>query len=71
LFVTRVACWIILGLAVLTPAQTQTIPSAEYRERRAAFRKSLDGVLVLMGATAPSDLHDTFYQEPNFAYLTG
>src|ERR1019366_8371284 len=30
-----------------------------------------DGVLVLMGAADPSDLHDTFYQEPNFAYLTG
>ena len=24
-----------------------------------------------MGAADPSDLHDTFYQEPNFEYLTG
>jgi Xaa-Pro aminopeptidase len=71
LFVTRAACWIILGLAALTPAQPQTIPSAEYRERRTELRKSLDGVLVLMGAADPSDLHDTFYQEPNFEYLTG
>ncbi|MEO8053249.1 MAG: aminopeptidase P N-terminal domain-containing protein [Acidobacteriota bacterium] len=71
LFVARAACWIVLSLAALTPARAQTIPSAEYRERRAELRKSLDGVLVLMGAADPSDLHDTFYQEPNFAYLTG
>jgi Xaa-Pro aminopeptidase len=71
LIVTRAACWIILALAALTPAQAQTVPSAEYRERRTEMRKSLDGVMVLMGAADPSDLHDTFYQEPNFDYLTG
>ena len=58
-------------MAALTPVRAQTIPSAEYRERRAALRKSLDGVMVLMGAADPADLHDTFYQEANFAYLTG
>jgi Xaa-Pro aminopeptidase len=56
---------------MVAPVFGQTIPVAEYRERRAALRKSLDGVMVLMGAEDPSDLHDTFYQEPNFAYLTG
>lgn len=68
---TRAACCIILGLAALTPSQAQTIPAPEYRERRAALRKSLDGMLVLMGAADSSDLHDTFYQEPDFEYLTG
>ena len=68
---TRAACCIILGLAALSPTQAQSIPSAEYRERRAELRKSLDGVLVLMGARDPSDLHDTFYQDPDFEYFTG
>jgi len=59
-----------LGLA-LAPAPAQTIPAAEYRERRAELRKSLDGALVLMGAADPSDLHDAFYQKPDFEYMTG
>ena len=71
LFVMRAAWWMVLGLVTLSPAWGQAIPAAEYRERRAELRKSLDGVLVLMGAADPVDLHDTFYQEPNFAYLTG
>jgi Xaa-Pro aminopeptidase len=71
LFVTRALWWAILCLATVAPVFGQTIPATEYRERRAALRKSLDGVMVLMGAEDPSDLHDTFYQEPNFAYLTG
>jgi Xaa-Pro aminopeptidase len=61
----------VLGLVTLTPVGAQSIPIAEYRERRAELRKSLDGVMVLMGAADPVDMHDTFYQEPNFAYLTG
>ena len=68
---TRAACWIILGLAALTPAEPQTIPAAEYRERRAELRRSLDGALVLTGAADPSDLHETFFQKPDFEYLTG
>jgi len=71
LFVMRAAWWMVLGLVTLTPVGAQSIPVAEYRERRAELRKSLDGVMVLMGAADPVDLHDTFYQEPNFAYLTG
>jgi len=71
LFVKRAVLWIFLGLVTLAPAGGQAIPAAEYRERRAELRKSLDGVMVLMGAADPVDLHDTFYQEPNFAYLTG
>lgn len=67
----RKAWFLVLVLAAFAPAWGQTIPSGEYRERRADLRRSLDGVLVLMGATDPADLHDTFFQEPNFAYLTG
>jgi len=67
----RAVWWSILALVTLAPVFGQTIPASEYRERRAELRKSLDGVMVLMGAEDPSDLHDTFYQEPNFAYLTG
>jgi Xaa-Pro aminopeptidase len=71
LFVKRAVLLIVLGLVALAPAGGQAIPASEYRERRAELRKSLNGVLVLMGAADPADLHDTFYQEPNFAYLTG
>jgi hypothetical protein len=39
-------------------------------KRRTELRKSLDGVMVLMGAADPVDLHDTFIRV-NFAYLTG
>src|SRR3981081_3578206 len=67
----RAAWWTVLGLVTLTPLGAQSIPAAEYRERRAELRKSVDGVMVLMGAADPVDLHDAFYQEPNFAYLTG
>jgi Xaa-Pro aminopeptidase len=47
------------------------IAKAEYRSRRAQLRKSLDGVMVLFGADEPQDLHNAFFQEPNFLYLTG
>jgi Xaa-Pro aminopeptidase len=47
------------------------IPKAEYKSRRAQLRKSLDGVMVLFGADEPQDLHNAFFQEANFLYLTG
>ena len=47
------------------------IPPWEYQERRAELRKSLDGVMVLFGAEESTDLHNSFFQEPNFLYLSG
>ncbi len=62
----------ILGLVLtLLPVCAEGVSQAEYRARRAELRKSLDGVLVLFGADEPTDLHDRFFQEPTFYYLTG
>src|SRR5215469_2428900 len=47
------------------------ISKAEYKTRRAQLRKSLDGVMVLFGADEPEDLHNAFFQESNFLYLSG
>jgi len=47
------------------------ISQAEYKTRRLELRKSLDGVMVLFGASEPDDLHNAFFQESNFLYLSG
>src|SRR5579872_6963363 len=47
------------------------IAPEEYQQRRAALRKSLDGVMVLFGAEESDDLHTSFFQESNFLYLSG
>jgi Xaa-Pro aminopeptidase len=47
------------------------ISQAEYKTRRVELRKSLDGVMVLFGASEPEDLHNAFFQESNFLYLSG
>jgi len=47
------------------------ISQDEYKSRRADLRKALDGVMVLFGADEPEDLHNAFFQESNFLYLTG
>ena len=57
------------SLACLLPAQT--IPLSEYRTRRAALRKDLDGTIVLFGKTVGPDEVFGFVQESNFYYLTG
>jgi Xaa-Pro aminopeptidase len=59
-----------LLLAVL-PMLGDGIPRDEYRARRAELRKSLDGVMVLFGATEPDDLRQQYLQETNFLYLSG
>ncbi len=60
----------VLGfLLLLAPAFAEGVPHEEYQARRAALRKTLDGVLVLF-ARADDDLRD-YIQEPNFLYLTG
>src|SRR5215475_14479656 len=48
-----------------------SIPKAEYKSRRAQLRRSIDGVMVLFGADESQDLHNAFFQETNFLYLTG
>ncbi len=46
--------------------------SADFAARRATLRKSIpDGVLVLFGNKESDDLHDAFYQQTDFLYLTG
>ncbi|MCU1324812.1 MAG: aminopeptidase [Bryobacterales bacterium] len=50
----------------------QAADSTEFAARRAKLRKALpDGALVLFGAKESEDLHEGFYQETNFYYLTG
>ena len=47
------------------------IPRDEYRARRAELRKSLDGVMVLIGNKESGDLRLDYLQETNFLYLSG
>jgi len=47
------------------------ISNSEYRGRRAALRKTLDGTLVLFGRSEGPDELFGFVQEPNFFYLSG
>jgi Xaa-Pro aminopeptidase len=58
-------------LACLSPVFAAGIPPDDYKTRRADLRKSLDGVMILFGADESQDLHDAFFQETNFLYLTG
>ena len=53
-------------------ASTASVSPTDYKARRAELRKSLDGVMILFGADEPEeDLHNAFFQESNFLYLTG
>lgn len=46
--------------------------SPEFGVRRAHLRESIpDGVLVLFGNRESDDLHDSFFQQTDFYYLTG
>src|ERR1044072_9471843 len=62
-------------LAALLAAQgSLCAASAPYQHRREELRKALkNGITVMFGRTArdSSDLRSSFYQEPNFYYLTG
>jgi Xaa-Pro aminopeptidase len=66
--IKRVALGVLLTMG---PLLADGIPRDEYRARRAELRKSLDGVMVLFAPNQPEDLHEGFYQESNFLYLTG
>ncbi len=62
-----------LASATALPSQDR-IPLDEYASRRAALRNSLtDGVTILFGRTERErgETRSSFYQEPNFYYLTG
>jgi Xaa-Pro aminopeptidase len=60
-----------LGLLCATAA-VQAAVSPDFAERRANLRRSIpDGVLVLFGARESTDLHEPFFQQTDFFYLTG
>ena len=62
---------LVLLCALFVTSLTAAITPAEHQARRAELRKSLNGVMVLFGADEPDDLHASFFQEPNFLYLSG
>ena len=63
----------VLAVCAWAGVVEHAIPPDEYANRRAALRRSVDGVLVLAGATEQEtgDLRSGFHQESNFYYLTG
>lgn len=64
----------VAAAALAACALAAQIPQQEYKSRRQAARKSLDGaVLVLFGRTAAEmeEHSPAVIQEPNFRYLTG
>jgi Xaa-Pro aminopeptidase len=63
--------WILSLLLCATSLFAQGIPRQEYQKRRADLRHSLEGVMVLLGAVESDDLHNSFFQESNFLYLSG
>jgi Xaa-Pro aminopeptidase len=62
---------LLLAVMLVTGFAAPVIPAGEYRTRRAALRKDLDGTLILFGKTEGSDDLYGFIQEANFYYLTG
>ncbi len=58
-------------LLCLGSIHAEGIPRDEYLARRAELRKSLDGLIVLVGNKEPDDLRLDYLQETNFIYLTG
>jgi len=63
--------WIFGLLLLLGPLFGDGIPREEYRARRAELRRSLDGVMVLFGASESEDMRSRFLQDTNFLYLSG
>ena len=64
-----------LAIALLTSvvgsSGAPAIPASEYKARRAALRKGLDGTIALFGRVEGADEVYEFLQEPHFLYLTG
>ena len=67
----RIAAATLLVSLNLLAATSAGVTQDEFRTRRAALRKSLDGVMVLFGQREGSDEIFRFGQEPHFYYLTG
>jgi Xaa-Pro aminopeptidase len=61
---------LVIGLA-FTAFLSAKVPLDEFHARRAALKKSLDGVLLLKGRVEPYDRTTRFEQDSNFYYLTG
>ncbi|MGI8988457.1 MAG: aminopeptidase P N-terminal domain-containing protein [Bryobacteraceae bacterium] len=64
----------LLAGALLIFTLQGAVPAEQYRARRTELRKALpDAVTVLFGRTEKDsdDLRSSFFQEPNFYYLTG
>jgi Xaa-Pro aminopeptidase len=58
-------------LLALTLQLTAAV-SPDFATRRTALRKSIpDGVLVLFGSKESEDLHEPYFQQTDFFYLTG
>jgi Xaa-Pro aminopeptidase len=66
----RLAATLLASLNLLA-ATSAGVSQDEFRSRRAALRKNLDGAMVLFGQREGSDEIFRFGQEPNFYYLTG
>ena len=62
---------VLVCLLFTAPLFSQSIVPEEYQKRRADLRKSLNGVMVLFGASESEDLHSGFFQSTNFLYLSG
>src|SRR5580692_3029061 len=59
-----------LTLELVLPGRAAVSP--DFAARRASLRKSIpDGILVLFGNKESEDLHDAFFQQTDFYYLTG
>ena len=68
----RAFCFALAILSsVISLIGAPAIPAPEYRARRAALRKGLDGAMVLFGRSEGADEVYEFLQEPHFLYLTG
>ncbi len=61
----------LLAFSLTSALAAPAIPQEEYRSRRAALRKDLDGAVILFGKTEGPDEVYGFVQEENFEYLTG
>jgi Xaa-Pro aminopeptidase len=68
----RIFIAFLVAAAVVPAASPATkVPQDEFRSRRAALRKSLDGVFLLRGRIEAHDQVFRLGQDPNFYYLTG
>ena len=66
----RVPLFLALTLALTLPVVAAVSP--DFAARRASLRKSIpDGPVVLFGSHESEDLHEPYFQQTDFYYLTG